>query len=508
MTQGFERRERSLPAGAPPENFANGLFQTDIQRLGTPERGKVRDSYGIETKQGPLRVLVTTDRQSAYDRMIATVPGKGQVLNLLSAWWFDQTADIIPNHKIAVLHPNVLIARGAVATLPVEVVMRKYMARSATSTSIFSHYANGEREIYGIKFPDGLQANQELPEVVLTPTTKAEGGKHDQELTDMEAREIVDKELGEGIWEQTKNAAAALFERGRTIAVDKGLILVDTKYEFGLDRDGKLMLIDEIHTPDSSRYWLADTYLNKFDRGETPDTFDKEILRRWLAVKGFRGEGIVPVIDEEILNQMARAYSGLYEMITVGTLPRATNNPGEVGRAVMRYLIDNKDQLVQPEIVPPKQLAVILMGSKADNALAQKIEEILAKLGVPSKMRVGSAHKTPEHVLEMTRNYFESGSDVVFIAVAGRSNALGGFIDANSPFPVINCPPPGEPYTIFSSLEMPSGVGAATVLYPEAAALLTAKILARTDDALARRIDDYQEANRQTIYLDDDKLRN
>ena len=302
----------------PKENFAGGLLQVDLPELGQPIRGKVRDIWVV----GQQRVMVTTDRQSAYDRLICTVPGKGQVLNLKSAYWFDQTKDIVENHMISVPHPNVLIAKQAKATLPVEVVLRRYIAKSSTSTSVYHNYTDlGRREIYGIEFPEGLRANQEFPSgTILTPTTKAEKG-HDEELTDGQARGIVDGKLGDGVWDKAKDAALAVFERARKDCLEKGLILVDTKYEFGIDIDGNLMLIDEIHTPDSSRFWLAQTYEEKFSEGKTPDTFDKEILRRWLAEHGFKGDGPVPVVDPEIIDAMAKAYTVPFTMITGKELP-------------------------------------------------------------------------------------------------------------------------------------------------------------------------------------------
>lgn len=325
-----------FPAEAPEENFSRGLFQVEIPELGTPIRGKIRDIWTIDEK---FRLMVTTDRQSAYDRRICTVLGKGQVLNLLSAYWFEHTQDIVPNHMIAVPHPNILFARQAQVTLPVEIVLRRYMAKSSTTTSIYHNYTDrGRREIYGIEFPEGLQPNQEFPiGTILTPTTKAEVG-HDQELTDNQACEIVDSKLGNGTWNKAKTAAYAIFARARAYCLDKGLILVDTKYEFGLDGEGNLMLIDELHTPDSSRFWLAETYEERFREGKTPDTFDKEILRRWLTDRGFRGEGSVPKVDAEIIDRMAEAYAVPYRMITGKDLPPSVSDPNLVSRAASCYV--------------------------------------------------------------------------------------------------------------------------------------------------------------------------
>lgn len=333
--------ERLVPQEAPRENFSKGLYRVEIPELGEPIEGKVRDSWIFKDEHGKYRrVLVTTDRQSAFDSIICTVPGKGQVLNLISAFWFENTKDIVPNHMIAVPHPNVLIAKQAVAILPVEVVVRRYMAKSSTSTSIYHNYAErGRRKIYGIKFQDGLKANQEFPMgTIITPTTKSSSG-HDEELTDEEASEIAGNKLGPGIWAQARTAAVQLFEKASAVSLWNGLILVDTKYEFGMDEDGKLMLIDEVHTPDSSRFWLAETYQQKFSKGETPDTFDKEILRRWLAEKGFKGEGPIPKVDPKIISQMSEAYEVPYRMITGNKLPSQSGNVAEQVRgAVMQYI--------------------------------------------------------------------------------------------------------------------------------------------------------------------------
>lgn len=328
--------------GAPSENFARGLLGVELPGFGQKIEGKVRDNWVV--KKFDERIMITTDRQSAYDSMVCTVPGKGKVLNLLSAFWFENTRNIIPNHMIAVPHPNVLIARQAKETLPIELIVRGYMARSSTSTSVYHNYAGlGRREIYGIKFPDGLLPNQEFPMGhIITPTTKATSG-HDVELTSEKARQIVDSKFGNGTYSKAEKAALELFEKGARHHGRRGLILADTKYEFGIDNDRNLMLIDEIHTPDSSRLWLEDTYQERFQTGDNPDTFDKDILRRWLAENSFKGEEgkRVPVVDTEVINQMALAYEIPYEMITGNRLPETPNDPlkleREIQQAVNRF---------------------------------------------------------------------------------------------------------------------------------------------------------------------------
>src|SRR3989344_636214 len=224
-------------------------------KFGRKHQGKVRDSYILKNK----RIFITTDRQSAFDKVLGLIPFKGQVLTQLSAFWFKKTKDIIQNHLISVPDPNVMIVKNC-QVVPIEMVVRGYIT-GVTDTSIWGSYKKGERVIYGIKFPEGLKKNQKLPKPVITPTTKAEKG-HDERLTeeDILKRKIVTPI----IWKQMKKAALALFQRGREICDKAGIILVDTKYEFGLDENGKLMLIDEIHTPDSSRYWVKKTYQERF----------------------------------------------------------------------------------------------------------------------------------------------------------------------------------------------------------------------------------------------------
>lgn len=322
--------ENKLPIDAPKANFAKGFSgfnEAIFLGLGNPEHGKVRDSWIVEGR----RVLVTTDRQSAFDRVVGAIPGKGAALNLTSKFWFQRTENIVPNHMITVPHPNVLIAQQAAETLPVEVVVRRFMAKSSTDTSVYHNYAEkGRRTIYGIDFPEGLKPNQEFPMgTIITPTTKA-GSGHDQELTDDQANELVGRKLGKGTWKQVKQAALALFNHAFAYCLSKGLILADTKYEFGLDNNTELMLIDEVHTPDSSRFWLAATYEQRMTEGKNPESFDKEILRRWLAEHNFKGEGPVPTINPEIIDQMAQAYTVPYRMVTGKNLP-STLSPQEFG---------------------------------------------------------------------------------------------------------------------------------------------------------------------------------
>ena len=275
----------------------------DLPGFGPKQVGKVRDNYTYNGR----RILITTDRVSAFDRVLGHIPFKGQVLNQLSAWWFDQTRDIVNNHVIDVPDPNVTIAHDA-QPLPVEVVVRGYIT-GVTKTSLWILYAGGDRRPYGIPLPEGLRKNDQLPQPIITPTTKAEYGGHDERLT---RDEILSQGLVPApLWEQIETAALALFARGQEVARQAGLILVDTKYEFGLVNN-TLTLIDEFHTPDSSRFWTLDSYRP----GQEPEQFDKEVLRQWFVAQGYRGDGDAPAMPVEFVAHMAALYIGAFERLT------------------------------------------------------------------------------------------------------------------------------------------------------------------------------------------------
>lgn len=274
----------------------------DAKRFGVKRQGKVRDIYELEGHY----VLVTTDRVSAFDRVLGAIPYKGQVLNQLSAWWFERSKDLVRNHVIAVPDENVTIARAAQA-LCVEVVVRGFIT-GVTGTSLWTLYQAGEREPYGVKLPDGLKKNDPLPAPIITPTTKAEAGAHDERIT---PAQILERGLVEpGVWREVERVALELFRRGQEIARGAGLVLVDTKYEFGLI-DGQLAIIDELHTPDSSRYWT----LESVEAGE-PRSFDKEFLREWFNARGYRGEGDPPAMPAEFVAAVADRYIAAYERLT------------------------------------------------------------------------------------------------------------------------------------------------------------------------------------------------
>jgi len=286
----------------------NVLKSFDSKQLGEKKQGKVRDFF-IQPEQ---RVIITTDRQSAFDVHLGYIPYKGAVLNQLAAFWFNQTKHIIPNHLIEVPHPNALIAHNC-QPIPVEMIVRGYIS-GVTKTSIWHSYQQGQRQIYGISFPDGLEKNQQLPSPVITPTTHGGGSDgHDERLT---KQEIIDRKIVTNkLYEQMEETALALFDYGSRWCRKHGLILVDTKYEFGLYQ-GKLMLMDEIHTPDSSRFWIAKTYKQRFKHHLEPENYDKEFLRLWYSDKGYIGDGKPPAMTKELIVSLAKRYIGVYEKIT------------------------------------------------------------------------------------------------------------------------------------------------------------------------------------------------
>lgn len=303
------------------------LTATDFN-FGQKYQGKVRDTYDL----GDKLVLITTDRQSAFDRVIAAVPYKGQVLNLTSAWWFEQTAHLVPNHLIAVPDPNVMIAKKC-QVFPIEFVVRGYIT-GTTSTSLWTQYNKGVRHYCGINFPEGLRKNQRLDTPVLTPTTKDK--EHDRPIS---PKEIVSEGwMSQADWDTASAMALKLFNFGMEVAAKHGLILVDTKYEFGKDADGNIVLVDEIHTPDSSRYWLASSYASRFAEAKEPENIDKEFLRLWFVDKcDPYKDAVLPEAPKELIATLAARYIQLYEMITGKNFAYASA-PGPIDKRILKNI--------------------------------------------------------------------------------------------------------------------------------------------------------------------------
>jgi len=290
------------------ELLSLALGGTDLPLPGRAS-GKVRDAYPLSAGR---RLLVTTDRLSAFDRILACVPYKGQVLNQLSAWWFGQMASVTAHHLLDVPDPNAAVVVEA-EPFPVEVIVRGYIT-GVTSTALWRRYELGERDIYGYYLPDGLRKNEALPQPMITPTTKGGPSGHDERLT---CAEVVSRGLlPSTVWDEVQVAALAVFARGQALALQAGLILVDTKYEFGRAPDGSVILIDEVHTPDSSRFWDGESYAARLAAGLEPENLDKEFVRLAYAAHDYRGDGDPPTMPDDLWISAAQRYVAVYERLT------------------------------------------------------------------------------------------------------------------------------------------------------------------------------------------------
>jgi len=290
------------------DNLSEAVQSTDLTGYDKIHQGKVRDTY---QKDGQ-RIIITTDRQSAFDRVLASVPFKGQILNQTSAFWFEQTKDIVPNHLLGNPDPAVSLCKNT-TVFPVEFIIRQYMTGS-TDTSVWKNYEKGVRKYCGIDLPEGMKKNDRFPEAIITPTTKPETGR--DEL--ISPKEIVKQELmTQEEWDEVSEYALKIFQRGQEIAGQRGLLLVDTKFEFGRDVEGNILLVDEVLTPDSSRYWLAATYEERIADGKEPESFDKEFLRLWFAEHcDPYNDKELPKAPPELIAKLAQKYIIAFEMIT------------------------------------------------------------------------------------------------------------------------------------------------------------------------------------------------
>ncbi|MFK0691949.1 phosphoribosylaminoimidazolesuccinocarboxamide synthase [Mesorhizobium sp. IMUNJ 23033] len=285
------------------------LSDAFIPELPGHYRGKVRENYDLPDGR---RIIIATDRVSAFDIILTSIPLKGEILTQIARYWFEETADICPNHVLEYPDPNVVIGTR-LDILPVEIVVRGYLA-GTTSTSILTKYRKGERDLYGISLPDGLRDNEKLAEAIITPTSKALDGAHDEPLS---KAEIIEQGLlTQAQWDTVSNYALQLFARGQARAAERGLILADTKYEFGTDKNGTIILADEIHTPDSSRYWIAASYEGAFESGNRPESFDKDFIRSWVSARCDPYRDSIPKIPDEVVSQASRVYAQAYEAIT------------------------------------------------------------------------------------------------------------------------------------------------------------------------------------------------
>jgi len=428
-----------------------------LTNLNTPQllkihSGKVRESFRVDDD---TRLIVATDRLSAFDNVLKTpVPGKGAVLNQLAAWWFEQTGDIIDNHFVKRIDPNISLVREA-SPIKVEMIVRGYLTGSA-----WRAYQKGLRQVSGVPIPDGMSFNQAFPEPIVTPTTKEAS---DREISAADL--VAEGWVTEKNYKKMEETARSLFNRGQKMLAERGIILVDTKYEFGLI-GGKLVLIDEIHTPDSSRFWSkADYQANP----ETAEQLDKEFVRSYLLKN--KKDGRYPdVLPDEIVQETTRRYHEIYRMITAESLSIADHD------AALRV----HQNLVRHNLIKEGFVAII-MGSEADLDHARKMKAVIEKYEIMVDLRVVSAHKNGERLPQVISEYLNSVEPGAVIAIAGRSNGLGGALAANLDIPVINCPPFSDKtdlmVNINSSLMMPSNTPAATVTDPQNAAQLALRAL-------------------------------
>ncbi len=451
-----------------------------IGQLAHQHRGKVREIYACGDEE---LLIVATDRLSAFDRVLDTpIPGKGAVLSSLAAWWFEQTADIIPNHLVRVVDPSACLVRRC-EPIKLEVIVRGYLCGS-----MWRRYAAGEREFEGHTLPDGLFENAKLPEPIVTPTTK---DKVDRPLS---PRAIVEEgRTTLDLWEQMETTALELFERGTRLLEEKGIILVDTKYEFGL-LGAELILIDEIHTPDSSRFWPAESWQRHPSQAVS---LDKEFVRKWLMTH--KKDGTVPrALPAAVIEETTQRYREIFERITGKAAPAL---PRDASSRLYRNLVNQG--------VIKEGFVVIIMGSPIDEPHCSKIKGMIESYGIASHMRVVSAHKNGERILGMAEFYNQAIEPGAVIAVAGLSNGLGGALAANLALPVVNAPPVADRsdlmVNIHSSLMMPSKTPAGTVVKPANAAQFALRAL--NLPSLKRRFVAEIEANKVEMIAKDVELR-
>jgi len=443
--------------------------------------GKVRESFRVDDNS---RLIVATDRISSFDFVLNTpIPGKGAVLNSLAAFWFENTRDIIGNHFIKLVDPQVSLVREA-KPIPVEMIVRGYLTGSA-----WRGYQKGRREVSGVSIPDGMTLNQAFSSPIVTPTTKE---KNDREISP--AGLFEEGWVTEPIYRKMEAAALALFARGSEILKERGIILVDTKYEFGLIGD-ELVLIDEMHTPDSSRFWSRKDYESN---PGTAEQLDKEYVRSYLLNNKIEGEYRLD-LPEDVVLETTRRYEAIFEMIT--------------GRKIEAPRYDVKSRvyhnMVSAGLIKDGYVAVI-MGSPGDVDHCRNLKNIVESYGVCGEMRVVSAHKNGERLPEVTADLNLSIEPVAVIAVAGRSNGLGGALAANLAVPVFSCPPFSDRtdlmVNINSSLMMPSYTPGATVVDPKNAALIALRSLSLP--RLRQQFADEIVTMKQELEQADQQLRN
>ena len=412
-------------------------------------KGKTRDIY--EDDNDNEIIIVSSDRISSFDRHICNIPGKGEILNKMSTFWFNATKHIIPNHMISSDGGEMIAKKCSV--IPVEIVVRGYITGN-TRTSLWEHYNQGKRDYCGIHFEDNLKKNQKLKQPIITPTTKS---KSDEPISKDDIVSLGFATEDECDYIYTK--ALELFQYGQMLSHRAGFILVDTKYEFGRDVNGNIILIDELHTCDSSRFWVEKSYKDRFSNGQEPEKLDKDCVRDWVLTKCNPYVNSIPEIPHDIMANVSETYERYYNSI-IKTLPT-------VG---------------------------IIMGSESDLPVMKKASNILEELDIQYEITIVSAHRTPDRMFEYARNAKNRGLKVI-IAGAGGSAHLPGMVAAITPLPVIGVPIKLNSLdgmdSLLSIVQMPRGVPVATVSIngSENAGLLAARILGASDLNIIEKVE-------------------
>lgn len=449
------------------KNYEKGLVVSVLQNEITKHNQALVESSSNEDYVGKVRtvsdigyghlLMTASDRLSAFDRHICDVPNKGSVLNHMSAWWFKNTSHIIDNHYVYSNDKYMIVNKCN--PIKLEFVVRGYMTGS-TSTSIWPMYNSGNRNMYGITFREGYSKNEKLDENIITPTTK---GVHDHPIT---RSEIIEQGyLSEEQYDYIALKALELFSYGQMVASDRGLILVDTKYEFGF-HNGKIILIDELHTCDSSRYWRKSTYEERFNSGSEPEKLDKDCVRDFVKKNCDPYNDELPDIPNELIENVSNVYMNYYNIFV--------NN--EMSSSItLENILGNLENILRNRVV-------IISGSVSDETHCKKIEDNLRSKNIISNTYYCSAHKNTRGVLDILSKYENSSQNIVYVTVAGMSNALSGVVSCNTRFPVIACPPFKDKMDMFtninSSLQCPSNVPVMTILSPLNVAIATNKIFA------------------------------
>ena len=474
------------------KNLYNTLDNGYIPELGTHKKGKVREIHFTSEKIGTPIVMVASDRVSSFDYVLSRrIPFKGQILNKFNEWAFENTKDIIPNAAVKSPHPNVVVQKYY-ENIMVECVVRGYLWGS-----LAGEYESGTRNIYGIELPEGLLRYEKISEPLFTPTTKADD--HDAPMT----YEEVEDKLGKVLAKKVKDTSIALYKRGEELALESGLIFIDTKFEFGLDEKGDMYLIDEANTPDSSRYCTVEEY-KKFEEiknqsgdyknvsellRENPSLKIKELSKQFvrdvLTEKGFSygSEGEPPALTDEDVIEVSYRYISLYEKLTGNKFEFPSN---DVKQELLYGL--KREGHIEGGVV------VIIAGSDSDREHIGTIEQELEKYNIPVIVRICSAHKQPSTCEAIINKYNQSVEPLVYISIAGGTDALSGVVSFHSVHPVISCPPDKKKFD--SCIQNPSGSSNSLILRPANVARHVAKILGNNRTELHEKV---LENNKQKI---------